>query len=171
MRANRLIRKRGTKYKSKSTDLDITSLLDVLVILLVFLIQNYNASGIEFNISPEITLPVSESQDLSNAGVMVQVSATSIWVDDKTVLDLKNNSNSSIYDQDGQRIIPLFNELVRKKNLVQRVEKTAPSVQKFTGLVNLIVDKSIKYSFLKKILYTSAEAGYAKYKFVVLAEE
>ena len=32
-------------------------------------------------------------------------------------------------------------------------------------------EKSIKYNFIKKLLYTCAEAGYQKYKFVVLGED
>ena len=35
------IRNRGVRRKSKVLDIDITSLLDILVILLVFLIKSY----------------------------------------------------------------------------------------------------------------------------------
>lgn len=171
MRVNRLIRKRGSRQKKERPDIEMTSLLDVLVILLVFLIQSYNSSGVEFNISPDVKLPISESQDISNNGVMVQVSTTTIWVDDKTVFDLKEKSSGSIYDHDGMRIVPLYNELVRKKKLVKQVQLKAADAPKFSGIINLIVDKSIKYSFMKKLLYTCADAGYAQYKFVVLGEE
>jgi biopolymer transport protein ExbD len=149
MRLNRSIRNRGRRGKKALIDLDITSLLDILVIMLVFLLKSYNSTGIVLNVPKDISLPSSNSQDLSTSGVVVQVSPTTIWVDDQVVLN-KEEPKGRVYDYGGRRIIPLFNELVNKKNLVKRVEKTSPEAQKFSGVVNLIVDKTIKYSEVKK---------------------
>lgn len=170
MRTTRSIRNRGRRSKKEPIDLDITSLLDILVIMLVFLLKSYNATGIILNIPEDIKLPTSASSDINTQGVVVQVSEKKIWVDDEVVLD-KENPEGRTYDYGGRRIIPLFNILVGKKNLVKRIEKATPEAQKFSGVVNLIVDKKIKYSEIKKILFTSAEAGYMSYKFVVLGED
>ncbi len=169
MRLNRSIRNRGRRNKKEPIDLDITSLLDILVIMLVFLLKSYNSTGIIMNIPEGITIPTSKSEDLSTSGVVVQVSKETIWVDDQVILE-KDNPRGKTYDYGGRRIIPLFNELVSKKNTIKQVEKTTPNATKFSGIVNLIVDKEIKYSEIKKILFTAAEAGYRSYKFVVLGE-
>lgn len=169
MRLNRSIRNRGRRNKKGLIDLDITSLLDILVIMLVFLLKSYNSTGIVLNVPKDISLPLSNSQDVNTSGVVVQVSPTMIWVDDQVILD-KDNSKGRVYDYGGRRIIPLYNELMNKKNEVQRVAKSTPAAVKFSGVVNLIVDKSIKYSEVKKILFTAAEAGYKSYKFIVLGE-
>ncbi|HAZ11645.1 MAG: hypothetical protein A2X86_18140 [Bdellovibrionales bacterium GWA2_49_15] len=168
MRNARSIRKRGYKHRIAIVDLDITSLLDVIVILLVFLLKSYNSSGVTINVPPGITLPKSESSNLNTTGVSVQVSPTTIWVDDKVIYDINKSANISIYDQDKRRIIPLYNELMKKKNMVNRLEKASPQAQKFTGVVNLMIDRTIKYNYIKKLLHTSAQAGYLKYKFVVM---
>ncbi|MCF8057934.1 MAG: biopolymer transporter ExbD [Bacteriovoracaceae bacterium] len=170
MRLNRSIRNRGRRGKRPPIDLDITSLLDILVIMLVFLLKSYNATGIIMNVPKDITLPTSNSSDVNTSGVVVQVSPSTLWVDNQIILD-KENTTGRVYDYGGRRIIPLFNELIKKKNLIKQVEKTAPEAQKFSGVVNLIVDKTIKYSEVKKILFTAAEAGYKSYKFVVLGED
>lgn len=170
MRLNRSIRNRGRRKKSPLIDLDITSLLDILVIMLVFLLKSYNSTGIILNVPKDITLPSSNSQDVNTSGVVVQVSPTTIWVDNQVVLD-KEETRGKVYDYGGRRIIPLFNELVNKKNLVKRVQKTSTEAKEFSGVINLIVDKTIKYSEIKKILFTAAEAGYKSYKFVVLGED
>lgn len=170
MRLNRSIRNRGRRNKKPLIDLDITSLLDILVIMLVFLLKSYNSTGIILNVPKDITLPTSNSSDINTSGVVVQVSPSTIWVDDEVILQ-KNEPKGRVYDYGGRRIIPLFNELVRKKNLVKQVSQVTPEAKKFSGIVNLIVDKSIKYSEVKKVLFTAAEAGYKSYKFVVLGEE
>jgi biopolymer transport protein ExbD len=170
MRRSRSISSRGkARNKNSVMDLDITSLLDILVILLVFLLKSYNSSGVVLNVPKGIELPSSESASMNTSGIIVQVSPTTIWVDNKIILESKNDSLSK--DRTGRRIIPLFNELVKKKEMIKRVEKTSPDAKKFTGVVNLVVDKSIKYSYIKKLMYTSASAGFGKYKFVVLGEE
>ena len=167
----RSIRDRVRRQKTSPVDLDITSLLDILVILLVFLLKSYNSSGIIFNVPEGIKLPISESRNVNTAGVIIQVSPAKIWVDDKIILDGTSSGNRRLFDQGGLRVIPLFNELVSKKRLYQQTKMASQQAKKFQGIVNLVVDKSIKYSFIRKILHTCAEAGYQKYKFVVMSNE
>ncbi|MDD0852430.1 biopolymer transporter ExbD [Halobacteriovorax sp. GB3] len=168
MRNSRLIRKRGRSRKKEVLDLDITSLLDILVILLVFLLRSYNSSGVVLNVPKGVELPKSESSSINTSGVMVQVSPDKIWVDDKLILD---NSETGAHNSRDRRIIALYNELVKKKNEIKRVEKMSPNADKFSGNINLIIDKTIKYSFMKKLMLTCAEAGFKSYKFIVLGEE
>ncbi len=160
------IRNRGVRRKNKVLDLDITSLLDILVILLVFLLKSYDATGIILNVSDEITLPLSQSQSVSSEGVVVQVSPQKIWIDDDEIVN--QNTRNPI----SRGIIqPLYDELVSKKNEIKSIQKTVENAPKFTGLVNLVVDKTLKYNYVKTIMRTCAEAGYQKYKFVVRGVE
>ena len=162
MSRKRFIRNRSRGRKnSQVMDIDITSLLDILVIMLVFLLKSYNSSGIVLNVPKGITLPESKSITQNTSGVIVQVSPTTIWVDDQEIVNSEKTGRS--FDRGGRRIIPLFNELIKKKNLIKRIEKTSPNAQKFSGVVNIIVDKSIKYNVIKKLMYTCAEAGYKQY--------
>lgn len=166
----RPIRTRGKRKKQVLQELDITSLLDILTILLVFLILNYDSSTVQISINGEIGLPKSESIKPNTDAVVVQVSPAKIWVDSKVVLDTANIPDNT-YDQGGRRIAPLYDELVSKKEAVVNLRKNVPNAPIFSGTVNLVVDKSLKYSYLKKLLYTCAEAGFQKYKFVVMGEE
>lgn len=166
----RSIRFRNIRRKKEVIDIDITSLLDILVILLVFLLRSYDSTGIILNIPKDIIVPISKSSSINQNGVVVQVSPKIIWVDDKEVINTENNP-SNIYSADKKTILPLFNELVLKKNEIQRVAKASPNAQKFSGVVNLVVDKTIKYSYIKKLMNTCAKAGFQKYKFVVMSQE
>ena len=170
MARKRLVRNRMRKKSKKSFEVDITSLLDILVILLVFLLKSYSASNVILNIPENITLPNSTSQAINTDGVVIQVSPDKIWVDDEEVLS-SSNSKTKIYDENGQRIIALFNELMTKKANFKLLTQATQGQQPFTGIVNLIVDKKVKYSYLKKLLYTCASAGFKQYKFVVLGQE
>lgn len=164
---------RRSRYQRKAPaviDIDITSLLDVLTILLVFLLQSYNSSGVIINVPKGIDLPRSASESLNSFGVNVQVSKTNIWVDDKEVLNTDTSDTTQVFDEGGRRIVPLYNELVRIKETIKQSEKLSPEAAKFSGIANLVVDKSMKYDYLKRVMYTCAAAGFKEFKFVVLTE-
>ena len=166
--ASRRIKRRGNKKRTEGVD--ITSLLDILTILLVFLVQSYNSSGIVVNIPEGIEIPHSESITPNTEGVIVQVSKEKIWVDDVEVFDTQKLPDMA-YDEDGYRIIPLYDELMKKKEIFNSVSKAAGGqVKPFQGVVNLVVDKSIKYSFVKKLMYTCGQAGFKEFKFVVMGD-
>ena len=160
---------RFSRGKRKETvfDIDITSLLDILTILLVFLLQSYNSSGVVINVPKEIELPRSASETLNNFGVNIQVSKTQIWVDDTEVVNT-DIPDDQLFDEDGRRIVPLYNELVKIKETIKQSEKLSPQAKKFSGIANLVVDKSLKYNYLKRVMYTCAAAGFKEFKFVVL---
>ena len=177
MSAKKSIRFRGKRRKKETSQLDITSLLDILVILLVFLLKSYNSTGIIINVPEGITLPLSESKTINNDGVMVQVSATTIWVDDEKVLetedgfDLKDPTQFDLARHQGSLIVPLYTELVKKRDTVKKIQTLSPEAKAFSGIANLVIDQALKYSFIKKIMYTCAEAGFRQYKFVVMGQE
>ncbi len=155
--------------KQSVFDIDITSLLDILTIMLVFLLQSYNSSGVVINVPDEIKLPQSSSETLNNFGVNVQVSKSQIWVDDKEVVNTEIPSEQ-LYDEGGRRIVPLFNQLVKIKETIKQSEKLSPQAAKFSGIANLVVDKSLKYDYLKRVMYTCAAAGFKEFKFVVMTK-
>lgn len=156
--------------KNQTFDIDITSLLDILTILMVFLLQSYNSSGVIINVPQGIELPRSASETQNNFGVNIQVSKTHIWVDDKEVLNAESASQGTVFDQGGRRIVPLFDELVKIKETIKQSEKLSADAVKFSGIANLVVDKSLKYEYLKRVMYTAAAAGFKEFKFVVLTE-
>ena len=122
------------------------------------------------NVPKEIDLPRSNSETLSTFGVNIQVSKSQIWVDDKEVVNTETTETTQLFDEGGRRIIPLYNLLVKMKETIKQSEKLSPDANAFSGVANLVVDKSLKYSYLKRVMYTCAAAGFKEFKFVVMAE-
>ncbi len=154
------------RKKIGGVEIDMTSLLDILTILLAFLIHNFDATGALVNIPGGISLPNSKSKSMNTVGVSIQVSVDKIWVDDKEVLSSEAMPDK-IYDQDGRRIVSLYNELIAVKERIKQTEKASPDAVKFSGIANLVLDKTLKYSYIRRIMFTCAEAGFKEYKFVV----
>lgn len=165
MSRTRSIKIRRGRKKANAFDLDITPLLDIITILLIFLIQNYNVS--EIFVPKAIDLPQSKSQTVGTKGVRVQVSKSQIWVDDKEVVNTDTTEVAQLFDEGGRRIIPLYDQLVRIRQTIKQTEKFSPNAIPFSGVANLVVDKSLKYSYLKRVMYTCAAAGFKEFKFIV----
>ena len=169
MRKQRSIRHRKKRAKKSVLELDITSLLDILVIILVFLLKSYNTSGVLFNVPRGISLPQSESKSNNTPGVVIQISNNKVWVDDELVIEELQADNTT--DHGGRRIVALFDKLVEKRRTVELVSKSSFEAKKFQGMANLIIDKEVKYNLIRKVLYTAAEAQFKEYKFVVMGVE
>jgi biopolymer transport protein ExbD len=164
----RSIRHRGQKKVAEDKDLVITSLLDILTTILLFLVVDTSLSGDVIPILPDIKIPTSLAQNHTGPAVTVQVSKSQIYVEDLNVVNYeKLQKDNILYDLGGRRIVPLYNELVRLKDEVNSVKKQVPDAQEFSGLINLVVDESLTYETIKRILFTAAEAGYKEYKFIV----
>lgn len=170
MARTRSIKNRRGRKGAKPFDIDITSLLDILTILMVFLLQSYNSSGVVINVPKDIEIPRSNSETLNTFGVNIQVSKSQIWVDDKEVINTQTVNDTQLFDEGGRRIVPLYNELVKIKETIKQSEKLSPKANAFSGVANLVVDKTLKYNYLKRVMYTCAAAGFKEFKFVVLAE-
>lgn len=64
MAGTRSIRFRRARRKHREIELQLTSMLDVLVIILVFLLKSYSTSTNNFTTLPGLKLPLSASQDI-----------------------------------------------------------------------------------------------------------
>lgn len=161
----------NTRKKVKQElDVDITSLLDILVILLVFLLKSYNASDLKLEVAKNISLPNSKSQQLGNMAVIVQVSAErDLWINNIKIgrlpasteekVDLLYNALETEGKKQDEKIKELESVASQKSALATRKANRKR--------VNIVMDQSLPYEVLRKVMHTSALAGFPEFKFIV----
>lgn len=141
------------RAKAEPMEIDITSLLDILVILLVFLLKSYNASNLKLDLVKNLTVPDSKARKLGNHAVIIQVDKdNNVWVDKKVITQIPKSGSE----------IPKLLELLKGKKEADR----APAAKK-SKAVNLVFDKNTPYKSLQKVMHTSAIAGFTEFKFIV----
>lgn len=133
--------------RKHSHSLTLTPLLIILILMLGFFWRDYLLSK---------NLP----------GVSVQVSKFQIWVDSKEVLNTRTAKAGEIFGEEGKRINALYHELVKTREKIQKTQKLSPKAHPFSGVINLEVDKTLKYNYLKRVMYTCASAGFNKVNFI-----
>src|SRR6476646_5524831 len=77
----------GRRGVKKGFELQLTSMMDALVIIVVFLLKNYNVSENSFTSPPGLQLPISGSQDSPNDSVQVIITPDAVTVEKERILD------------------------------------------------------------------------------------
>ncbi|MFT6070669.1 MAG: biopolymer transport protein ExbD [Bacteriovoracaceae bacterium] len=156
-------RKSKLNRKKEDMDVDITSLLDILVILLVFLLKSYNASDLKLEPAAKIELPSSASQALGRHSVIIQINSDKdIWIDNEKIGKVQAG---------GDQIEILLERLKKMKAKEQEqlrgIASETERKKKESKQVNLVLDQSLPYKVVRRVMHTSAMAGYPEFKFIV----
>ncbi|MCB9062230.1 MAG: biopolymer transporter ExbD [Halobacteriovoraceae bacterium] len=158
--------KRHSKNE-KNVDIDITSLLDILVILLVFLLRSYNASDLSIDLQEHIELPLSNTRVMGSFGVIVQVNKNKeIWVNNKNIGNITTGSNEI------PTLLKKLQDLKQQETEELEMYKRAPANtvnrdKKLTEKINIVLDETLPYEVMQQVMHTAAIAGYPKFKFIV----
>lgn len=140
------------RRKREPMDIDITSLLDVLVILLVFLLKSYNASNLKLNLVKDLTVPNSDAKKLGQHAIIIQVdSHKKLYVNKKQIGNIISSGENQA----------LLSELKSLR------EKSRTPAEKKAKMINLVFDQKLPYKVIKSVMHTSAIAGYTEFKFIV----
>jgi len=152
-------------HKSVNADLNVTPLVDMFVILVLFLIANFSATGEILAMQKDIQLPeAANTAELTFAPTVmvsqseVLVSGTLIGrVDDLTREDYLN--------------IPALEEKLRDmKKQFEDLHAAAGDEGAFKGDVNIQADKRVQFKIIKRVMFSCASAGYGNISFATIAK-
>ena len=188
---NRSIRSRRGRHKiHKDFELQLTSMMDILVIILVFLLKSYSTSTNSFTSVPGIKLPISKTQELPPDSLNLIVTPEAITFENQRVVefvqtaDALNTTDSPTYnfrnedlDEGGMRIARLYDALnkAREKAEVLRAKSPARDANgqplPFDGILAIQADKRVKYDTLRKIMYTAGAAQFRIFRLLATRQE
>ena len=157
--------------------LNITAMLDIMTIILVFLLKTLGETTASVPQSDDLKLPTSivRTQPPSE-GVIVTVSKTQILVGDDKVLTLpsrdsmvqtgvgaqhKRSGPSDLY------IVPLGNSLQAARK-VDKALRTAKGLDPSSSEAIIIADGTTPYRLIIEVLYTLGQNEFGRYHLMVM---
>ena len=148
----------GGGGRSVNAGLSLTSMIDFLVVTVVFLLMTFSASG-ETPQAKGVTLPMAENtMDMIDAP-LVAITGSQVIVD-----GVPAGNTRAIEDAKRlQRVDELFNILKSKRELW----KTTHPNKEFPAVVVLQVDQDVQAIVVKSVFQTAAFAGYPNVSFMV----
>jgi biopolymer transport protein ExbD len=152
--------------------IQITSMVDMFVILLVFLLKSYSTSPVNITPSDKLTLPASTSIKDPTDVLKLVVSKVGIFVEDKKVIDFTDGKLNvkDVETTDSQFIRSLYTELDSRAQQTRSIASVNDTLE-FDGKVIVQADRQMPYELLRKVMYTSMMAGYSDVKIAVMVKE
>jgi biopolymer transport protein ExbD len=147
-------------------ELNITAMMDMMTIILVFLLKSYTASAVSMTSSEELRPPVSTTRATPRDTVAVTVTMKSILVGERTVLELDNGTIPASALR-GRLVVPLSAALKREVDKLKYIAKRNPEAP-FSHELSVIAHRKIPYDLLLTVLYTAGQNELENYRFVVL---
>lgn len=149
--------------KSGFADLNVTPLVDMFVIIVLFLVANFSASGEVLMMSKDVSLPeASNVQDLEMAPV-VTVSKTEVLASGAPIGRIED------FVREDYLNIPALEEKLREmKKQFEDLHQAANDTGAFKGDVNIQADKDSQFKIIKRVMFSCASAGYGNINFATL---
>jgi len=144
--------------------INITSLMDAMTIILIFLLYHFSSQDQNLRLEKGIELPKSTSEKPFKWAINVTLGQNRLLVEDDFVCPVKDGKFIGA-GNDPEKIVPLYNRLVNlkdveKERLVER-DATEP-------VVIFHADKRHRFETINMVMKTAAMAGYPNFRFAVL---
>jgi biopolymer transport protein ExbD len=148
--------------KQEEAGLIITSLIDVFVIVLVFLLRSVSSEGSLMTSADNLVLPMSQrSKTPTEVSLTIIGDQKHITVDDKVLMN-----TDDVQKQDSLLVKPVL-DLLTKKREEERKAEVLGLIKEATGKVVVQFDKNTPYNIVTKVMATCGYAGYNNIKFAV----
>ncbi len=173
--------------------LDITSMMDIFTIILVFLLKSYSTESIAVQPSDQLQLPMSSALTMPEIAVKVTIAncledqhknpavncnALVVddkpivkWLEDDTYLDGEEKKRTVVFPEaelKGQLISELADKLEAAAERAKKMgELTGQEDLGFKGRVLLLADQSLPFEVVRQVMYTAGQAQYGEFRFVV----
>ena len=166
----------------KPTDftLNITSMMDMFTIILVFLLFSFKSQDETFTMAPGIKLPQSTSVLELQDALNIQMSADALIVPtlekirndpaDARVLPLQHGRLPRDVEMDGPRIVPLYEAIKKAALIIAEDAKVAGRTlsEEKRSIVIFQADRRVRYEDIDKVMKTAALAGFPNFRFAVM---
>ncbi len=163
----RAIRQARRRRGAEEAKLNITSMMDMFTIILVFLLKNFSTEGAIVTPADNLTLPESTVEKRAKESLSVKVAKTSIVVENNLVIDEK--AYAELSRQKEFLITPLYELLLKYSEEARKMSKI--SGKEFSGEITIQGDVEIPYNILTRVMYTCGQAGYPNMNLFVYRQD
>src|SRR3954469_11612759 len=135
----------------------MTSLVDVLTVLVFFLLKNFSSEGDIMTPSKNLELPMSSAKARPEQSLVIAISSKHILVEGNPVALVSEEAV-----RQGNDIPALSHLLEEKRKQTEDIAEFNKNVV-FDGKLTIQGDRQIPYWLLQKVLSTCGENGYSSF--------
>ena len=150
-------------------DLNITPMMDMMTIILVFLLKSFTSTTSVITFDSNLQVPKSLTELKPKLAVTVTVTKKVILVEGDAIAPINAGRVDPNVKRDGENgyyITPMVEILEKHARREKRVAEMTG--QKFEAQLMLVADQTTPYRLLTEVIYSCGQAGYANYRLLVL---
>jgi biopolymer transport protein ExbD len=149
--------------RSTNAELNVVPMVDMMTMLVIFLLQQFSATGEVLYMQKDIRLPDARHGQLIEAAPTVAVSADSVVVTGQKVAEVADLDRDA-----GYLDIPALEERLREEKKRWEFIHQADPNRKWDGVVNIQADQKVPFRIVKRVMYSCGVAGYFNLNFAAL---
>jgi len=151
--SKRALRKvRRAKKLTTVTSINLVSMIDIFTIMIIYLLVN--TAAVQIVGAEQVDLPPSIAEEPPRENVAIILTKDDVLVDGDAVMKIADISDK------GPAVIPELKQALLSVSPLSHTQRANAAEE--GGEVNILADKSIQYSLLKKIMTTCADSQFAK---------
>ena len=150
--------------------LQLTAMVDMFTVLVVFLLQNYASTNQILPISDHVALPKATSTAQLTPSLVVVLSKTNLSFNGNDVVSFQElkNSDEWMIEPLKEQVSAAIDKIKQKdENKLANPAEGGVKIQPFEKLT-LQADESIDFLTIKKVMFTVTEAGIKEINFAVI---
>lgn len=135
----------------------MTPLIDILTLLLVFLIQSFSAEGNLITPSADLQLPQTSSKTAPVPALTVELTQNGVFSDGVALA-----SRADVENTTELQIAPLYAWLKIKRTQMIDTAQDHPVI--------IQCDRDLEFSIVKRVMFTLSKAGYTDFSVLAIEE-
>jgi biopolymer transport protein ExbD len=154
--------------KATNVDLNVVPMVDMMTMLVIFLLQQFSATGEILFMTKDIRLPDARHGQLIEVAPVVAVSAAQVVVSGQKVAEIAELDRDK---DNGAVISPLVEKLREEKKRWDFIHQNDSNrEQAWKGEVNIQADVKVPFRVVRRVMASAAEAGYGTVNFATMEE-
>ncbi len=160
MRRNRRARK---PVNRRAAPLRLTSLMDILTVLLLFLLKSFVVGGEVVTPVPGVDLPESSSETTPKSAIVIAIFGNNVMMDGELIITV-----SAAVDADDMYIEALAERLDAAREKIAEIARYRGDDEEFSGRVAIQGDRDINFEILQRVMYTCSITGFENISLAVI---
>jgi hypothetical protein len=151
--------------KEEKAGLGMTSLMDIVSIIVVYLLKSYASDPVLITPIAEQKIPLSTMDAPIKEGVPVYISSRELIFMEKPLAQLTDGELPDTVVQ-GHTIVPFFELLEEETEKSKQLYEQRG--EDWVGHLIVIGDEALKFSTLVDVMYTAGRLEYSEYSFCII---
>jgi biopolymer transport protein ExbD len=135
------------------SSLILTSLMDILTVLVLFLLKSFVMEGEAVTPVPGVALPESSSKTAPRASIVIAIFNDTVMLNGEAVATV-----SKAVGSEDLLITPLAKRLEETREQAESIARMRG--EDFDGKVSIQGDREIAFAILQRVMYTCSASGY-----------